>query len=179
MNVADIAILMIFALSMLIGLVRGLMVEVMSIVVWVLASAAAYLFGPVLAGWLGQQVELSSLRIFLGYGLVFVAVLVVGALLVFLLKKLIEGTGLSGTDRLLGMLFGALRGGALVVILILVVGLTPIPQDVWWQDSRAVAVLQPLAEQARAWLPANVADKIRIAAQGGQQQLELIDSLQR
>ncbi len=163
MNIADIAILMIFALSMLIGLVRGLVVEVLSIVVWVMASVLAYMLGPAVAGWFGSQVELNSLRIFLGYGAVFVAVLIVGALLVFLMKKLIQGTGLTGTDRLLGMLFGALRGGVLVVILILVVGLTPIPNDDWWQQSRAVAVFQPMAARVRAWLPANVADKVRMA----------------
>lgn len=162
MNIADIAILMIFALSMLIGLVRGLMVEVLSIVIWVLASVLAYLLGPALAGWFGSQVELNSLRIFLGYGTVFVAVLIVGAVVVFLMKKLIEGTGLTGTDRMLGMLFGAVRGGVLVVILILVVGLTPIPNDAWWQQSRAVALFQPLAEQARAWLPSNVSDKVKM-----------------
>lgn len=163
MNIADAAILMIFALSMLIGLVRGLMVEVLSIVVWMLASVLAYTLGPALAGWFGSQIELNSLRIFLGYGGVFLAVLIAGAVLVFLMKKLIEGTGLTGTDRLLGMLFGALRGGVLVVILILMVGLTPIPNDAWWQQSRAVALFQPLATRVRAWLPANVADKVRLA----------------
>ena len=163
MNIADAFILMIFALSMLIGLVRGLMVEVLSIVIWVLASVLAYTLGPVMAGGFAGTIEMESLRILLGYGVVFVAVLLVGAVVVFVLRKLIEGTGLTGTDRLLGMVFGALRGGALVVILILVAGLTPVANDDWWRQSRSVAWFQPLAEHVRSWLPAQVADQVRLA----------------
>ncbi len=164
MNHADIAILSLFALSMLIGLVRGFVVEVMAIVVWILAVALAYWFGPVLAAQFAPSLELNSARILLGYGLVFVATLISGAILVYFLKKLVAGTGLSGTDRLFGMMFGAARGLVLVVLLILTLGLTPFPGDSWWSASRAIAALQPIAERARAWLPEPVARHIRFEA---------------
>lgn len=164
MNHADIAILVLFALSMVIGLVRGFVVEVMAIVVWILAVALAYWFGPLLAAQFAPSLELNSARILLGYGLVFVATLIAGAILVYFLKKLVAGTGLSGTDRLFGMLFGAARGLVLVVLLIMTLGLTPFPADPWWRASSAISALQPIAERARVWLPEPVARHIRFEA---------------
>lgn len=164
MSVADIAIVLVFALSMGIGLVRGFIVEVMAIVVWIAAVALAYVFGPTLAALFSAEVELSSARIFLGYGLIFVGTLVLGAILIYFLKKLIAGTGLTGTDRLFGMLFGAVRGLVLVVVSILMLGLTPFPGDRWWGESRAIAMAQPMAMRARAWLPEAVAKHIHFEA---------------
>ena len=164
MSAADIAILLVFALSMIIGLVRGFVVEVMSIVVWIAAVGLAHWFGPMLATQFSETVELSSARILLSYGLVFVGSLVAGAILIYFLKKLVAGTGISGTDRLFGMLFGAARGLVLVVVVILMMGLTPFPRDPWWQASRAIEAFQPIAERARAWLPDAVARQISFDA---------------
>lgn len=161
MSYADIAIILVFALSMSIGLVRGFVVEVMAIMVWILAVGLAYWFGPLLATHFSSTVELSAARIVLGYGLIFVGTLVAGAILIYFLKKLVAGTGLSGTDRLFGMLFGAVRGVVLVTVSILMLGLTPLPGDSWWGESRAIAMFQPLAERARVWLPEAVAKQIR------------------
>jgi membrane protein required for colicin V production len=73
--------------------------------------------------------------------------------LTFLLGKLVKSTGLSGTDRLLGSVFGLVRGVALVLLLILVFGFTPIPSDPWWSDSRALQSMLPLAEWVSGFLP--------------------------
>ncbi len=161
MSTADIAIISVFVISMIIGLVRGFVVEVMAIAVWILAVGLAYWFGPQLAAMFSSTLELSSARIFLGYGLIFVGTLVSGAILIYFLKKLVAGTGLTGTDRLFGMLFGAVRGLVLVVLTILMSGLTPFPGDSWWGASRAIAMFQPMAERARAWLPEAVAKQIQ------------------
>ncbi len=67
--------------------------------------------------------------------------------------KQIEKTGLSGTDRLLGGVFGGVRGLALVIALIVVAGLTPVPQDPWFQQSRTIQSLMPLAEWSAQYLP--------------------------
>jgi membrane protein required for colicin V production len=160
----DLVIVAVFGLSMLIGLMRGFVVEVMSIVVWFLAVGLAYWFGPALAVRFSGAPELSAARILLGYGGVFVGSLLAGAVLIYFLKKLVTGTGLTGTDRLFGMLFGAVRGLVLVVIGLLVLGLTNFPLDPWWNDSRGIAMFQPMAERARAWLPASVVKHVRFEA---------------
>ena len=74
-------------------------------------------------------------------------------MLTFLVGKLVEKTGLSGTDRLLGGVFGGVRGLFLVLALMLVAGLTPVPQDLWWQQSRTIQSLMPLAEWSAQFLP--------------------------
>ena len=67
--------------------------------------------------------------------ILFVVTLLVGALINFLIGELIRVTGLSGTDRFLGMVFGAARGALLVVVLVGLLSLAPVQEDVWWQQS--------------------------------------------
>jgi len=72
----------------------------------------------------------------------------------------VQSTGLSGTDRLLGMLFGLLRGAALGSVAVLLAGFTPLPADPWWQQSRIVPSFQRGAEWLRTWLPESVAQEV-------------------
>src|SRR5690606_38819869 len=106
MNWIDYAIIGVLGLSVLIGLWRGLVAEVLALVVWAAAFWVAWVFGPAVASHFGTIITLPSARIIAGYGLCFVAVLVLGALLRFVVARLVASTGLSGTDRLLGMIFG-------------------------------------------------------------------------
>ena len=78
----------------------------------------------------------------------------------YLLGQLVEKTGLSGTDRMLGGIFGAIRGLILIVAIILVAGLTPIPRDPWWGESRSIQSLMPLADWAATFLPDSVLDHL-------------------
>jgi len=87
-------------------------------------------------------------------------VLLVGGLLNYLLGRLVESTGLSGTDRLLGGVFGAARGLALVLTVLLVAGLTPLPADPWWQQSQSIARLMPLVEWAAGYLPESISEHL-------------------
>ena len=96
----------------------------------------------------------------MGFIGLFVAVLLVGGLLNYLLGRLVVGTGLSGTDRLLGGLFGAGRGLALVVATLLVAGLTPIPADPWWKESTTISRMMPLVDWAASYLPDSIAQHL-------------------
>ena len=81
-------------------------------------------------------IDAPSVRLLLGYAICFIAVLIAGAIVSFLMRKLIAGSGLSGSDRLLGMVFGLMRGLALVTLIVLLLGFTPLPRDPWWQQSQ-------------------------------------------
>jgi membrane protein required for colicin V production len=152
----DYAVLGIVAISILVGVLRGFVKEAFSLAVWAAAFLAAFsLSGPV-ADMLQDSISLPSARTALAFAGVFIAVLLVGGLLTYLVGKLVEKTGLSGTDRLLGGAFGACRGLILVVVLILVAGLTPIPGDPWWSESRSIQSLLPLAEWASTFLPDSI-----------------------
>lgn len=162
MTIADALIVLAVATSVVIGLIRGFVVEVMALVVWAFAIFASLMFAPKLTDALAGAIETPSARIFLAYALVFVGTLLVGAVVTWLLRKLVEGTGLSGTDRLLGGVFGIARGAVLVVVVVLMLGLTPFPRDAWWRESRLLPHVVVLAERARAWLPERIAAQIRL-----------------
>ncbi|NOR19897.1 MAG: CvpA family protein [Xanthomonadales bacterium] len=153
MEYVDYAVLGIIAISILVGALRGFIKEVFSLAVWAAAFLVAFQYSGALAMMLESHVELPSARTSLAFAGLFLAVLLVGGLVTFLIGKLVEKTGLSGTDRLLGGIFGALRGLILILVLMLVAGLTPVPQDPWWQQSRTIQSLMPLAEWSAQFLP--------------------------
>jgi membrane protein required for colicin V production len=164
MQYADFVVLAIIAISIIVGTVRGLIKEAFSLLVWAAAFLIAFQYSGALALRLEGQIELPSVRMSLAFAGLFIAVLLVGGLLTYLLGKLVEKTGLSGTDRLLGGVFGGVRGLVLVLALILVAGLTPIPKDPWWQQSRYIQSLMPLAEWASQFLPDYILEHLQLDA---------------
>jgi len=153
MEYSDYAVLGIIAVSTLVGVIRGFIKEAFSLAVWAAAFLVAFQYSGALAMQLESQIALPSARTALAFSGLFLLVLLLGGLLTFLVGKLVESAGLSGTDRLLGGVFGSVRGLVLVIVLILVAGLTPVPKDLWWQNSRSIQSLMPLAQWAAQYLP--------------------------
>ena len=131
----DWAIIAIIAVSSLISLKRGFVKEALSLVTWSIAGVVAWLFGGALSQHLTEFIDMPSARVIAGCAILFVATLLVGALVNFLISELVRVTGLSGTDRFLGMVFGGARGALLVVVLTGLLSLAPVQQDPWWQQS--------------------------------------------
>ncbi|MCP5144658.1 MAG: CvpA family protein [Gammaproteobacteria bacterium] len=148
MNWADIAILIILGISALISVMRGFVREVMSIVAWVVAFWAAYMFTPVLAALLDPMISVPSVRHIAAFLAILIVTLILAALVNYLIGRLIEKTGLSGTDRALGVIFGVVRGVAIVAILVILARGTPVKQDPWWQQS----VLMPRFDQLAGFI---------------------------
>ena len=155
MNFADYAIIAALLLSVLIGLWRGFIGEVLALACWVVAFWVAWQFGAALAAQF-TAITLPSARLLLGYALCFFAVLIAGAIVSFLMRKLVAGSGLSGSDRMLGMMFGLMRGLALVTLTVLILGFTPLPRDPWWKQSQLLPGFQRSAEWLSARLPPDV-----------------------
>jgi membrane protein required for colicin V production len=136
MNWADWAIVAIIGFSVLISLVRGFFREALSLIVWVCAFVAASMFYVKGGAWFDAVIPTPSLRYITAWVVIFAGVLIAGAIVNFLIGQLVKSTGLGGTDRLLGMVFGALRGGIIVLaLLILVPGVVPVTEDPWWHES--------------------------------------------
>lgn len=148
MNGADIAILAICGLSMLVSLFRGFIREVFSLLVWVVAVYAALMAANPLSERMQPWIEMPSIRLIIAFVGVFVLVLIVGGMINYLLGKLVTSTGLSGTDRMVGALFGALRGVAIVLVAVIIGRMTPFPEDPWWQESRLLPQFERLAVTA-------------------------------
>jgi len=159
-NWPDYAILAVIAISVLVGALRGFIKEAFSLLVWAAAFLVAYHFAGDVAALMEDAVTLPSARTAMGFTGLFVAVLLLGGLVNYLLGRLVETTGLSGTDRLLGGVFGAARGLVLVIAVLLVAGFTPIPADPWWKQSLTIQRMLPLVAWASGYLPESVVEHL-------------------
>jgi len=155
MNWADYCIAAALILSVLMGLWRGFIGEVLALACWVLAFWVAWMFGDKLAAQF-TAITLPSARLLAGYAICFVGVLIAGAIVSFLMRKLIAGTGLSGSDRMLGMVFGLVRGVAIVTLVVLALRFTALPRDPWWRQSQ----LLPTFERGAMWLSAQLPPEV-------------------
>ena len=148
MTWADAAILGIVAVSALVSVIRGFLREVLSLAAWVAAFSVAFAFAGKAATWFEAVVTVPSGRLALAYLVLFVGTLLAAGVLNYVIARLVAKTGLSGTDRLLGLFFGVARGFAVVTVLVLVAGLLRVPEAGWWQAS----VLVPPFEDVARWL---------------------------
>lgn len=136
MNWADWVILAIVLISSLMSLRRGFIREAVSLITWVAAFIVGRLFYEVLAEIVAGYFDAApSVHQLIAFLILFIATLIVGNLIGTLIGSLVKMTGLSATDRVLGVGFGALRGGLVVVIMLVLLKMTPAIQDPWWSDS--------------------------------------------
>jgi membrane protein required for colicin V production len=157
----DIVIIAVIALSAILSLFRGFVKEALALASWLIALWVAMTFYEPLAQWLGHWITLASAQKITAFAVLFIAVLLLGAIVNYLAGKLVSKTGLSGTDKMLGIVFGVARGGVIVAILVLLAGLTPFPQDHWWKQSQFLGYFQDLALWMRNFLPGEIADNIK------------------
>ena len=150
MNWADWTVVAIVAVSSLISIKRGFVREALSLAGWGAALVVALTFHQSLAVLLQDWISSISLRFTVAFGALFAATLVVCAMVTHLLGELVRMTGLTGTDRVFGMVFGLARG--LVVVLALIIFapmLFPVDQERWWHESLLIPRLVILEDWAR------------------------------
>jgi membrane protein required for colicin V production len=164
LNWADYIIIGLVALSAFIGLIRGFVREALSILAWVVALAVAFYFAPLAAGYLEPYITTPSLRQGAAFAGLFTATLLLAAMVNFLLAKLVDKTGIKGTDRFLGLLFGIARGALVVALLVLAASLTPFPNDPWWGESRLLPYFEDMAVWLTGFLPEDMADSFSFEA---------------
>ena len=153
----DYVIFGLIGLSAIIGLFRGFVREALSLVTWGVAIWVALTFTPLASSYLEPYLDTPSLRQIAAFAGLFIATLIVGAIINSLICLLVRKSGIGGTDRFLGLLFGIVRGALVVAILVLLAGLTPLPEDPWWQESKAMPYFEELATTLRGFLPEDIA----------------------
>lgn len=162
MAVLDWVVLTVFTVSVLLGMWRGLVYEVLSVLNWVAAFVLAQWLAPRAAELMPLSRVGESIQYAAGFVVVFIGALFAGGLVAWLVKKLIEAVGLRPVDRILGALFGLVRGVVAVLALAVVVHLTGLKDGVWWTESVTAGVataamrgLKPVVpERFGAYLPA-------------------------
>ena len=144
MNWADWVVIGVLTLSSVISLARGFVKEAFSLVIWLCAFVAANTFSYLAEAYLISVIDTPSVRTMSAFALVFVGVLLIGALINVGIGLLVKASGLSTADRLLGMFFGFSRGLLIVMsILIYVPAYIPIKKDLWYQQSILLPHLAP------------------------------------
>ena len=157
MNWVDVAILVIIALSAVISLFRGFVREAVSLATWVLAFWVSIGFADKLDPKLASIITSPTARIAVSFAVLFLLTLIVGALVNYLIGQLVQKTGMSGTDRVLGILFGIGRGIVLVAVLVLMGGIPQLSRESWWQESMLMKHFQEMAIWMRDFLPPDMA----------------------
>lgn len=153
----DYAIIAIILLSAFISLIRGFVREALSLVGWVLAFWVSLTFSGGFSELIKSSVEDVTLRLIVSFIALFAMTLIVSSVVNFFAVKLVHSTGLTGTDRFLGVVFGFLRGALLISVLVLLAGLTTLPKESWWGQSIFLFRFEAIAVWLREFLPSGIA----------------------
>lgn len=161
MTPVDIAIVALIALSALLSLMRGAVREVISLAAWVAAFAVALMYADALARHFAGYIHVPWLRYVLSFLLLLIGAVLLASLAGKLLATAVKSSGLGWTDRLLGVVFGVVRGLIVIAVLTVLVGTMPVRQEAWWKQSRLLpyfsgATQKLMAEVPRADIPGAV-----------------------
>ena len=165
MTYFDYVIITIMLASMLLGVWRGVVGEIIALTAWILAFLAARWFGAEVAQAFFTGIVDPVLRLVAAWVTIFVVVLILMALLRLAVRGLLKALGLSLSDRLLGIIFGVVRGLASVLALVIVGGMTSLPKEKWWAGAYFSAPLETAVLACRPWLPPDISKRIRFQRQ--------------
>ena len=164
MNGLDYAVIGILLLSMLLGLWRGLISEVLSVLGWptaiILSKLTAGSIAPIL------PIKQEEMRVAIAYLLVFVTALIIWGILARLIARMLKAIGPDWADRAMGAVFGILRGALLVLVLVWLAGLTHMPDQAFWRNSLTGRSLEDIALLTKSWLPDNIGQRIHYRIHG-------------
>ncbi|BCA95281.1 colicin V biosynthesis protein [Legionella antarctica] len=149
----DIAIIAAIGLSVLTGLFRGFVKELVALCVWILAFWLAYTYCQSLDPWLQSYIKEQSARTAIGFIIILFATLLVGGVVNAVLSFILKRAGLSGTDKTLGMLFGFMRGVFIVALIMVAVKMTSLPYQEYSKESMLYARFDPAVDLLYAHLP--------------------------
>jgi len=155
LSAVDWILLAVLGLSLLLGMWRGIVQEVLSLVGWVAAFYVSQMYAPMAAAWLPMEGSSQMLRYAAGFVVVFIAVLIGTALVSWLIKKLVSAVGLGPLDRLLGSLFGLMRGVVILLAVTVFVGMTPMRDTDAWKQAQGAQWLQQFLHVLKPVLPAD------------------------
>lgn len=159
--VLDLVLLATVVLSALVGVWRGFVREVMSLVVWLAALWLAWRFGSLLAPQLAGLIQNPVLRLWAARAMLLVTVVLAGGIVTMLIGQLLHATGLGSTDRAVGMVFGVVRGIVLAALALMGMQMAGLDAQPWWRESKLIPYAAPVTEA------------LRDAAQKGMQRLQV------
>ena len=152
----DIGFCTIVLISIGVGIVRGLVFELLSVIGWFVAYFAAQWLTPQIAPHIPIGAPDSGLNHGASFAGIFIVALLIWSLVSRLLRMLIHRSPLSATDRMLGGAFGLARSAVLLLAVASVVGLTPLAKSAAWRQSSGAAWLESALRGLRPVLPPDI-----------------------
>ncbi|HKQ30968.1 MAG TPA: CvpA family protein [Burkholderiales bacterium] len=162
MNLFDVALILLLTLFAALGVWRGLVRELVSLLTWAAAAIAAWAFADDAAALFKGASAEGPVRQTLGFIVIFISVYIAGTILGFVLHRFVSrSAGLRTANRAAGGVIGVVRGAAVIVLVFLLAGLTPFPQKTWWREAALAPVFEKIAVYATQYLPSDVARHVR------------------
>lgn len=157
MVAADFIVLGIIFISIIISLMRGFVKEALSLTGWLVSLWVAMTFSSGMAELFGNSIEDPTLRLLAAFVSLFILSLIIGAIINFFAIQFVQRAGLTGVDRTIGTVFGFLRGILLVTIVVMLLGLTTLPKESWWDESFFMFRFEVIATWLKDLLPGDIA----------------------
>lgn len=153
LNFIDYFIIAIILFSTLISLIRGFISEAVSLLTWIIAAIIAFRSAASVGHLFSSLIHNPSIRLIIGFIIVFIIILIIGSIINHFLVAFIRSTGLSGPNRLLGMIFGFTRGVLLIAIFILFAQATSVVRENWWLTSQLIPYFQGITRWLHQIIP--------------------------
>lgn len=160
MTIFDYTVLVVMGVSILLGVLRGLVREALNLLAWVGAFWLANVYALDVAPMLPESIPSESLRLLAAFVILFLGALLLMSLVSIALAELIKSLGLGAYDKGLGALFGLVRGVLIVLVLVLLGGLTSLPHQGFWRNAMFSAPLEAFAADVKPWLPEGISKRI-------------------
>lgn len=177
MHWIDIAIIVTLLVSSGIAIVRGFVKEFISLATWVAAFFICMTFAPKLQTVLPDAISNPLLRQGLAWFLLFVATMIVGGLVNFIVGSMVEKTGLSNTNRALGLMFGLIRGVVIVCALVMLGAFMELTKTDWWAAPKLLPYFQDLTQWIVSFMPDDISEKFAFEANRVKNAADMIQSL--
>lgn len=162
MTVFDHILLAILGFSILVGLMRGAVRELFSVMGWLFACYLASRMNAQVSQWMPEQIPGESIKVIAAFLLVFLTVLFVSALCGLLLTALVKALGLGGLNRILGGLAGAAKGVLLIGVLALLAAMTDLPKQPAWTNAMFSAPVEVMLLKVLPWLPSSIRSHVQL-----------------
>lgn len=172
----DYCIVALLLVSTVVGVLRGFARETLGLITWILAIWASLAFSKPLGQFLEPHISVPSVRIAASYAITFLGVLLTGSIVTALIVRSLRGSLLSSVDRTLGGGFGLMRGAVIMGAFVLVAGMTPAKQDLWWQQSSLLKQFNWMADGLRSVLPESWLEQLKPAVEDATTAPEVLPS---
>ena len=161
MTIFDYAVLTIIGLSIIFSVMRGMVREVLAILGWVAAFYVGRTYTNQLLPMMPADIPSESLRVLAAFLVLFLATLLLASLLAIALSAIFKKIGLGWLNRLLGAVFGVLRGLLIVCVVVFLAGLTDAPKDSRWKNAMFSAPIEALVVSMLPWIPESIAKHVK------------------